>query len=274
MKYEEMGEEEILQEIGKFGESKQYEKIIKGMLIKKDKNDDGPDLKDDFRKWLNTLPRNLLDEAILKNDKFKSRTIRKKIHKEHPLLLKLLINGVYQTQKDPHFYNVDDLKRIFTVYENILVSFEDFDVTQDFRPLTVGLYQLLNRVRWSKEGKKIRDRFMNERSNKTQLAYGGGKLGKEYNNLGYIWRIERGVDFITACHAAEAGRDEILPEDVLVAWRTYLKLLHTDLTKIGLPRTMTREEVEEQIKSFGSYNGINFMELYNMMKKDGVIKDQ
>jgi hypothetical protein len=102
---------------------------------------------------------------------------------------------------------------------------DDFDEPVNFQPPDKNFYQKLKKIKWNNGGKKL--------------------FWKLYDIRGAInlrrWGTETDVfesgenfalTFLAACNAVHQDRDKMLEDDVVRAYKTYLKLLNTDISKL------------------------------------------
>ena len=111
------------------------------------------------------------------------------------------------------------------VLERLMSLLDNFDKFGEFQKPDKEFYQKLKKIKWNKTGKKL--------------------FWKLYDIRGAInlrrWGTETDVfesgenfalTFLAACNAVHNDRDKMLKEDVVRAYKTYLKLLNTDISNL------------------------------------------
>jgi hypothetical protein len=102
---------------------------------------------------------------------------------------------------------------------------DDFDKPIKIQPPDEEFYKKLRKIKWDKQGKKLFNNINRLRGDIGDVRGMSTDFGTtEYFALG----------FLAACNAVNQNRSKMLPEDVVVAYRTYLKLLNTDITKLDV----------------------------------------
>ncbi len=131
------------------------------------------------------------------------------------------VNYVYKGSK----LSLNDLNLQHTVLERLMSLLDNFDKPVNFQPPDEEFYKKLKDIKWDKTAKKLY-----------------GKIHRIYRNIAVVrWVSDsstfgngehRLLTFLAACNAVNQGRDKISSEDVVVAHKTYLKLLDTDISKL------------------------------------------
>ena len=111
------------------------------------------------------------------------------------------------------------------IMERLMSLLNDFNKPGEFQPPDKEFYQKIRKIKWNKQGKKL---FFELSSIITDIMYDKWGSGTDVFGSGENFTLI----FLAACNAVNQGRDKILPEDVVVAYRTYLKLLDTDISKL------------------------------------------
>lgn len=111
------------------------------------------------------------------------------------------------------------------ILERLMSLLDDFDKPINFQPPDEEFYKKLKDVKWDKTAKKL-----------------FGKIDRLRGHIGVVkWVSDSStfgtgenysLTFLAACSAVNNGRNKILTEDVVVAYKTYLKLLNTDISKL------------------------------------------
>ncbi|MEN4006159.1 MAG: hypothetical protein PQ964_02170 [Methanobacteriaceae archaeon] len=122
-----------------------------------------------------------------------------------------LINYAYKQSK----ISLRDVDKERSILEHVMCLLDDFDKPIKIQPPDEEFYKKLRKIKWDKQGKKlflkIRDIFYDIKD----VRWGG--KSSDYDTTEYF-----AVMFLAACNAVNHTRDKILPEDVVVAYRTYL----------------------------------------------------
>ena len=134
--------------------------------------------------------------------------------------------------------------------ERLVFALEDFD-NVDFEELpepTPEYFKLLKNIKWSsKEDKLIYDRL-------TDFTYELTKNIFDYPDFNYTlgwmsnYRVMQDlfVQILAACNAVNDDRVEIVASDVIIAYKTFLKLVRTDVRKY--------KAIPERIRNIEGYN--------------------
>ncbi|MGB9979520.1 hypothetical protein [Methanobacterium sp.] len=102
---------------------------------------------------------------------------------------------------------------------------DDFDKPINFQPPDEEFYKKLKKIKWDKTAKKL---FVKIRKIRRHIAVvRWGTKSSTFGSGEYFALI-----FFAACNAVNPGRDKILPEDIVISYKTYLKLLNTDISKL------------------------------------------
>jgi hypothetical protein len=119
----------------------------------------------------------------------------------------------------------NDLSKAHTIIlERIMILLDDFDKSGEFQNPNKEFYQKLRKIKWNKEGKKLFWKLSNIRADIQYNKWGSTDVFRSGENFA--------LTFLAACNAVNQDRGKILSEDVVVAYKTYLKLMDTDITKL------------------------------------------
>ena len=120
----------------------------------------------------------------------------------------------------------NDLSKAHTIIlERIMILLNDFDKPGEFEKPDKEFYQKLRKIKWDKTGKKL----YNELSD-ILTAIQVDRWGTDSSTFGTGENFA--LTFLAACNAVHPNRNKILKEDIIKAYKTYLKLLNTDITKL------------------------------------------
>ena len=252
--------DQVLKEIEGLKDSENYRKLFE--VIKSDSVEG-----ENCSKWGMKQPRAVLEDTLLKKGFFGHLLSRDTIKYVHKVELLSLILYLYYSQKSEKLL-LEDIKKIFNIYERVLLYAEDFDRYIETPAPTQGFYEKLKKVKWSNEAREVKEKIFSKWEDVTCEAFRNGR-GKGINKL---WTIEFALNYISASRAVNQGRDEILAIDVIKSWETYLKLIFTDITKIGVAVDKTDEELDKEFEKLGTYKGVAYKDILNKMREDGVVE--
>ena len=127
-------------------------------------------------------------------------------------------------------YSQKKLNHNSTVKEHIILErlmslLDDFDKPANFQPPDEEFYKKLKEIKWNKHGKKLYKKILVIIRDITLVRW-GTKSSTFGNGENYS------LTFLAACNAVNQGRNKISPEDVVVAHKTHLKLLNTDISEL------------------------------------------
>ena len=101
----------------------------------------------------------------------------------------------------------------------------DFDKSVNFHPPDEEFYKKLKEIKWDKQGKKLFKKILGIRTDITFVRWGSGTdVFRSGDNFA--------LTLLAACNAVHHNRNMMLKEDVILAYKTYLKLLNTDISKL------------------------------------------
>ena len=241
---------EVLEGIDALKDSEVYKKINDVARSKYQQVEEKQTL--DRIKYNTRNPRRLLEETLLKkgvlNNFFsKDAIVYRNVELTNGLITILYL--IYSGEKP----SMDIVKKSDRIYELTLNHLENFDNKINKPEITRQLYEKSKKLTMSKDAKKTRKKIR-EKINKIDVKYVGftsenGAFTQSPNTL------------FSAVSAVHAGREVILPEDVIRSYRTILKLINTDLSKIPLPPDKTDEEINQELDSLGSYKGKTYRQI-------------
>jgi len=110
------------------------------------------------------------------------------------------------------------------ILERLMSLLDNFDKPEEFQKPDKEFYQELKKIKWDKTGKKL---FKKLSDLKFEVQFETG-----YGSSTFRTGENFALTFLAACNAVHQGRNKILPEDIIVAYKTYLKLLNTDISKL------------------------------------------
>ena len=120
----------------------------------------------------------------------------------------------------------NDLSKNHSILERLMSLLNNFNTVNEYKVPDEEFYKKLKQIKWDKAGKKL---FKGMSDLKFEVSF-------EMFGTSFSTPFGTGEDFaltfLAACNAVNQGRNKILPEDVVIAYRTYLKLLNTDISKL------------------------------------------
>ena len=111
------------------------------------------------------------------------------------------------------------------ILERLISLLDDFDKPVNFQAPDEEFYTKLKDIKWDKQAKKLFVKILKIRRHIAVVRW--GTKSSTFGSGEYFALI-----FLAACNSVHHGRDKILPEDVVIAYKTYLKLLNTDISKL------------------------------------------
>jgi hypothetical protein len=128
----------------------------------------------------------------------------------------------YMNKNNP--LNFEDMQNIYysDLVAQVILSLDNFDDNQVQTESKIDFFENLNEGKWEKESKELYgniDRLLSDLSN--LLDYSWDSFGADENMF---------VSFLCFCSAASDDRVLVSESDVIRAYKTYFKLLMTDVT--------------------------------------------
>ena len=121
--------------------------------------------------------------------------------------------------------NHKDTVKEHAILERIMSLLDDFDKPGEFEKPDKEFYQKLRKIKWNKEGKKLYNEL-----DRIRGAIQVDRWGTETDVFGSGENFA--LTFLAACNTVHHDRDRILEEDMIKAYKTYLKLLNTDISEL------------------------------------------
>jgi hypothetical protein len=140
--------------------------------------------------------------------------------------------------------NFDD-KDIQNIYlsgldERLIYALYRFDQITNWPQPTAEFFQKLQKVKW--ENKNTKKFALNLKKLKMSLIYTRFSLIK-YHHLNSIENMF--IKLMAGCSAVNDNRNFITKEDIVIGYKTYIKLLNTDITKYKARTTMNNGNIDK-----------------------------
>ncbi|MEN6592046.1 MAG: hypothetical protein ABFC12_02230 [Methanobacterium sp.] len=243
--YEVEGLEEILSEIKDLSKSGLYNKLIKAATT--DQIAPGTrsyTLEETTRVRILKLARDNLRISDPLTRLFSSSNIYPKF----VVTIYTFIGSIYYINIGRQTNWDDSLNILFSgLDERLIFALDDFDTVNfdDLPEPTPEYFQKLRKVRWDKKAKKLYEKL-------TALMRETMELVLDYPTLiewdaTYRSTEDLFIHLLTGCSAVNDGRVEIEAEDVIRAYKTFFKLIKTNVTKY--------KAIPERIKWLEKQNG-------------------
>ena len=136
-----------------------------------------------------------------------------------------LINGIdyaYAQKKLNHKNTVKE----HVLLERLMSLLNDFSKPGSFEKPDKEFYQKLRKIKWDRTGKKLFWKLSNILTDIQYNKWGSTDVFRSGENFA--------LTFLAACNVVHHNRDRILKEDMVIAYKTYLKLLNTDISKLDV----------------------------------------
>jgi len=117
-------------------------------------------------------------------------------------------------------------RRIYNLSEKVMVLLDDFDMDISFNPVAEDFFRGLDCVEWNKDAKKLFKKMVS-----LQLDIAGLVIATLFSDiLGDVFATYRTtLTMLTTCSAVKDNRDVMVFDDVICAFKTFLKLFDADL---------------------------------------------
>ncbi|MCZ3365463.1 MULTISPECIES: hypothetical protein [Methanobacterium] len=125
-------------------------------------------------------------------------------------------------------FSEEDIQNIYLseLDERLIFGLDQFDEVSNWPQPSAEFFQKLKKVKWEdKNTKKFAKKL---KYLKIRILYTHFGLAK-YHDLSSM--EEMFIKLMAGCSAVNDNRDEITKEDIVIGYKTYLKLLNTDVTK-------------------------------------------
>jgi len=211
--------DEVIEGLLSLKDSEVYERVYKNSKMDPKEDSSYIDTVDDLMK----LEQVKLASEVLKNPPLYLPPLTDVIISTHFNALFGLIREIdyaYAQKKLNHKNTVKE----HTILERLISLLDNFNKPGDFQKPNKEFYQKLRKIKWDKTGKKLFWKLSNIRAD---IQYDRWGSGTDVFGSGENFALT----FLAACNAVHHNRDRMLKEDIIMTYKTYLKLLNTDISK-------------------------------------------
>lgn len=211
---------EVIEGLLSLNDSKIYEKVYKASLKDPKEMTSYIDTVDDLLE----LRQVKLATGVLKDPPLYLPFLTDVIISTHFNATFSLISGIHYAYAQKKLGHESTVKE-HAILERLMSLLYDFDKPGEFQPPDEEFYQKLKKIKWDKKGKKLYSELDSIR---------GGIQVDRWGTETHIFGSGENfaLTFFAACNAIHQDRDRILKEDMIKAYKTYLKLLNTDISKL------------------------------------------
>ena len=214
------GLKEVLDDVQSLMDSEVYDKFYEASEKDPEEMSSYIDTVDDLLK----LKQVKLASEILKEPPLYISSLTGAIIFSHLKALFAFIGGIHYAYAQKKL-NHDSTVKEHAILERLMSLLDDFDKPVNFQPPNEKFYKKLKDVKWDKTAKKLFGKIHKIRRHIAVVRWGTKSstfgTGENYS-----------LTLLAACNSVNQGRNKILSEDVIVANKTYLKLLNTDISKL------------------------------------------
>ncbi|KZX10424.1 hypothetical protein [Methanobrevibacter curvatus] len=105
----------------------------------------------------------------------------------------------------------------------------DFDQNIDFNPITENFFRNLKVVKWDKKANKLFEKAFSLHTHMVSYIiaeFFSSQFAKNISANRFI------LTFLVACNAVNHNRDRMVEDDVVIAFKTFYKLIHADIDQL------------------------------------------
>ncbi|WP_414470435.1 hypothetical protein [Methanobacterium sp. ACI-7] len=216
------GLKEVLDDVLALMDSEIYEKVYRAGQKDPKEMTSYIDTADDLLK----LRQVKLASEVLKDPPLYVASLTGVIIITHFQALFAFIGGIHYAYAQRRLSRTSTVKE-HAILERLMALLDDFDKPISFQPPDEEFYKKLKDIKWDKQAKKLFGKIDRLRGQIATVRWGStsSTFGTTENFA---------LTFLAACNVVNQNRNKILNEDVIVAYRTYLKLLDTDITQLDV----------------------------------------
>ncbi len=215
------GLNEVIDGILSLNDSKVYERVYEASKKDPEEMTSYIDTIDDLLK----LRQVKIASEVLKKPPLYIASLTGVIVATHFQALFAFIGGIHYAYAQKKLSHNSTIKE-HAILERLISSLDDFDKLKEFEKPNKEFYQRVRRIKWDKTGKKLFWKLSNIRADIQYNKWGSTDVFRSGENFA--------LTFLAACNAVHHNRERMLKEDVIMAYKTYLKLLDTDITKLEI----------------------------------------
>ena len=219
------GLEEVVNEIMGLGDSEIYWKYFQATKMGGEINEQGFELTKDEKQNIRLI--NLAYDN-LSNPALNIPPITDLIEFLAFYVMYRIFEDIYHVYKGSKMNHEDKIKILYgKLDERIVFALDKFDEVSNTPEPTAEFFLKLKKVNWKdKKTKKLYGRLHELNSNNFIEKRKPGFISK------FTATENAFILFLAGCSAVNDGRDKIEQSDVICAYKTYFKLLNTDITKL------------------------------------------
>ncbi|MDR3062506.1 MAG: hypothetical protein LBU40_00010 [Methanobrevibacter sp.] len=125
---------------------------------------------------------------------------------------------------------ISEEKKFFFI-EKLMYLLLDFDKNLTFDHADKNFFHYLKKLKWDKNAKKLFDKIYYMHSDVIKYTLEGTFSNIfMYNYSGNLFALT----FLVACNAVKHDRDRMIEDDVIIAFKTFYKLIHADIDQISI----------------------------------------
>jgi hypothetical protein len=171
------------------------------------------------------MPQVKIAAGILKNPPLYVESLTGVIVAIHFISTMHIIIWIYYTYLQRNLKYEEVLKAHTTIIERLMCCLDGFDVVDSYDVPDESFYYKLRSVKWDKRAKKLFKRLSTLKAEVSFEKFGSGassfRTGEDF-----------ALTFLAACNCVNHERDKINLDDVIMAYKTYLKLIDTDISSL------------------------------------------
>ncbi len=213
---------EVIDDILSLKDSKVYESFYKASMEGHEKGISVKETKKDLLEF----PQVKLAAEVLKDPTLYLPPLTDVIISIHFISMMHVIIWRYYTCTNKKLSHNDLTKAHTLILQQIMTLLDNFDKPGEFQPPDKEFYQKLKKIKWNKQGKKLFKKLSDLKFKISVATFDSNSTFRTGENFA--------LTFLAACNAVHHNRDKMLKEDVIMAYKTYLKLLNTDISKLDV----------------------------------------
>ncbi|KZX10384.1 hypothetical protein [Methanobrevibacter curvatus] len=119
----------------------------------------------------------------------------------------------------------------FLFIEKLMYLLLDFDKDSTFEHADKNFFHSLKKTKWDKNAKKLFKKIYDMHSDAIVYILGGPFSNIYlYNHSGNRFTLM----FLSACNAIKHSREQMIEDDVILAFKTFYKLIHADIDQLSI----------------------------------------